>query len=89
MQDENDCDCDFSRILRERRRRSGLGCNQDCNSVRVDCNWSKVWLDTGTMIQPLEVAEIGSKSVRDDARGWTGRSKPLRGIEGTVEGNGG
>lgn len=41
------------------------------------------------MIQPLEVAEIGSKSVRDDARGWTGRSKPLRGIEGTVEGNGG
>lgn len=81
-QDGSDCGCDFShdfsRISRVQRRRFGLGCTQDCRgrTVQVSCNRSKVCLGTGTMIQPFEVAERGSKSVRDDARGWRGRSRP-------------
>lgn len=70
--DENDCDCDFSRILKVRRSRSGCCCNQECRSglVQEYCIPSKGWLDMGTLLQ---LAGRGSKSVNDDAKGWTGR----------------
>lgn len=73
--DGSDCDCDSSRILKVQRSRSGCYCNQECRSglVQEYCIPSKGWPDTGTMLQPFEVAGRGSKSVNDDAMGWMGR----------------
>ena len=69
VHDVNDCGYDFSRILRVQHSRSG--CGESHSMVPECCIPSRGCLDTGRLMQVLELA--GRKDVNDDAWGWTGR----------------